>query len=158
MKTNRTMILLVFVLGLTILSCKTLLPGTPTTAPIQPTPTSGSIKGIESPITVNGAELLIVLVTNDTTLYDSGPFSVQTQPGQTVLHIEAKIVSGNIDLGTFAKGISLTDESGNQCPLVSYGSEKPFWEFMAPKASKSFTLHFSDGQTIKLDSILKMVP
>lgn len=122
------------------------------------TPTPTAIAGIQTPITVDGAGLLIVMATNDPALYESGAFAIQTQPGETVLHVEAQTVSGNIDLGTFAQGVYLTDENGNKCPLVSYGNEKPFWEFMVPKTSKSFTLHLPDGQTIKLDSILKMIP
>ena len=114
------------------------------------------IAGIEVPITVDGAKLLIVMATNDT---KSGHFNIQaSSPEETILYVEAQIVSGNIDLNTFANGISLTDDNGKKCLLVSYGTEKPFWVFMVPKASKSFTLHFPDGQMIKLDPILKMVP
>ena len=120
-------------------------------------PTPSAIAGIETPITVEGVKLIIVMATNDPELYDPGDFAIQHSPEETIIHIEAQIVSGTID-HPFAKGVSLTDNKGKQCPLASYDLGKPYWEFRVPKASKSFTLHFPDGQKVKLDPILKMVP
>ena len=156
---QRTIAILLLVAGLIVSACRLggLLGPVPTSIPPLP-PTSATIAGIETPITVGGAELLIAMATNDTSLYDSGPFAIQHPPEETILHIEAQVVSGNIDLNTLANSISLTDENGKQYLPVSYGNEKPFWEFMVPIASKSFMLHFPDCQTVKLDSILKMVP
>jgi hypothetical protein len=132
---------------------------TMTPTPTQtPAPTQIPTVDIKSPVTVGSAQLLIVMATNDTTLYDTGPFAIQHAPDVTILHVEGKIVSGTIDLSTFSNDISLTDGNGNKCSLVSSGTEKPFWEFMVPVASKSFTLHLPDGQLVNLDSILKIVP
>lgn len=112
----------------------------------------------KSPLAVEGAELLIVLATNDTRLYDSGPFVIQHAADVTILHVEGRLVSGNLNLAAFGAGISLTDENGDPCALVSSGTEEPFWEFMVPATSRSFTLHLPDGQLVSLDSILQLVP
>jgi hypothetical protein len=143
---QRTIYILVLVMSLILSGCG------PASAP-----TASAIAGIETPITVEGVKLIIVMATNDTELYDSGPFDIQHSAEETIIHIEAQIVSGTID-HPFAKGVSLTDNKGKQCPLASYDLGKPYWEFRVPKASKSFTLHFPDGQKVKLDPILKMVP
>jgi hypothetical protein len=126
------------------------------TAALTATPTPEPYLDPAGPITVDGAKLSIVLATDDTSLYDSGPFAVQHEPDVIILHVEAKIESGEVDLGKLSEQVSLLDDKGNKCPLVSSGTEKPFWEFMAPINSESFLLQFPGDQIVKLDSILKL--
>lgn len=117
------------------------------------TPTSSPVAGIETPIKIAGAELKITLATTDSTAYDSGPFSVQTDPGTKLIHIEAAVISGSPDFTILNQDVSLVDGKGKDCQLVSFGNEKPLWEFIVPDGEKSFTLTFGDGQTVVLDSI-----
>src|SRR5512138_3215225 len=96
MSTKRTSLFLILLLALTVLACGVTQAAQPTATPIPPTPvpptpTADLSIGIKPPVKVEGAELLIVLATNDKSLYDAGPFSVQTDPGQTVLHVEGKV-------------------------------------------------------------------
>jgi len=137
----------------------------PSSATATPESATGPILIARSdvPITVDGAELLIVMATNDIIKFNDQNFVDFTQaPEETTLYIEARIVSGIFD--PFVRGFSLTDENGTEGPLVSTGwvdvaaGDKPFWEFIVPKDSKSFTLRFPDGQLVKLDLILEMVP
>ncbi|MHC1781445.1 MAG: hypothetical protein AB9891_01560 [Anaerolineaceae bacterium] len=127
------------------------------TAPATAAPTAVPFVDITKPVKVDGAELKFVLATDDTSLYDSGPFTVQHADDVTVLHVAAEIVSGNLDLETFQDGIALFDENGEDLAMVSYSTEKPFWEFLAPLASKSFILQLPDGQLVKLDPILNLL-
>jgi len=137
-------------------------PITPTFTP-DPNATPIPMARMDVPIIVGDAKILIVMATNDPKKI-SDPFFIDIthSPEETTLYVEAQIVSGNFD--PFADGISLTDENGKPCPRGSTSwvdiveFKNPYWEFTVPKASKSFTLHFPDGQLVKLDLILEMVP
>lgn len=144
------------------LHCPNLVSSSHTATP-ESTPGPVVMAQIDVPITVDGATLLILLATNDSQKFNDSFFIDMTHSAeQTTLYIEAQIVSGKFD--PFANDISLTDDNGKQYSPVSISwvdlvaGEKPFWEFVVPIDSKSFTLHFPDGQLIKLDLILEMIP
>lgn len=133
--------------------------------PAELTATSIPIVKVDAlPVTVNGAKLLIVMATNDIKKINNEFFffDEQLSSKKTTLYVEAQIVSGNFDPD--ADDISLTDENGKQYSLGTMGFadisglKKLFWTFIVPKASKSFTLHFPDGQMVKLDPVLDLVP
>ncbi|MHC1781444.1 MAG: hypothetical protein AB9891_01555 [Anaerolineaceae bacterium] len=150
-----------FILVITLLTgCAGQTPAAPTalpTAPATATPTPVPYVDISKPVKVDGAELKFIQATDDTSLYDSGPFAVQHADDVTVLHVEAEIVSGDIDLETFQDGVALIDEKGEDLAMISYSVEKPFWEFLVPITSKSFILQLPDGQMVKLDPILNLL-
>jgi len=131
----------------------------PTLTPTpEPTPTPDAIAGIDTPITVSDAQLLIVTATNDPSQYSTGGFGVKlSSPDVILFYVEARVVSGDVDLTALMKTISLTDENDVNCSMVASGTEKPFWLFAVPKSSQSFTLHLGD-ESIVLDTILDMVP
>lgn len=150
-------ILIITLIGSLISACSPTQSSSSTTVPTPiNTPTPNALIGIETPINIGDGELLIVLATNNTQLYDSGTFEIQHSSEETILHVEGQIVSGTIDLNTLGTDISLTDENGEQCSLVSSGTDEPVWEFLVPIDSKSFTIHLSDGKSIILDSILNI--
>lgn len=120
-----------------------------------------------APIVVNGLNLQFVSANlQDTFTLGPGDTNVPHNAGDTLLVIEAKVLSGDLQKVTALKGeVFLTDETLTiRVPGIS-GSRTSsdqgngaFWVFAVPKTARSFELHFPGPITVKLDPIVSGSP
>ena len=133
---------------------------TPTAVPRPtPTPTPAPIPASHNAITVGGYTIKITAVT----LSSSGmggfvPASMTS--GQTVLGVEATLVSGGTLDGLSSVPVWATDETSGRYDVgaaLSIGAQSSaIWMYAVPKTSSSFLWCFPSGEVIDLSPLLSV--
>lgn len=146
----------------------TATPVPPTATPIPPTatpvpPTATPIPGIEAPLTIARARLLVTSVEIQDS-FELGPSQrfEPTSHNDAVLVVETKTENATEGLADDWE-VSVTDENGRRSePAITMTSvsqsgsvESITWVLIVARASRSFTLHLPEGQTVDLAHFLR---
>jgi hypothetical protein len=135
----------------------------PTATRVTPTATPTPIRGIDIPLSVQGIELQISSVTQQDTYQTSAGQTFEPVAANDVfLIVESAVLSGDVE-GILDWCVSITDDKGRETtPGLSTTTRSDSgrgnsvtWLFVVTRASRLFTLHLPDEQTISLDPLLR---